>query len=161
MAADRVLTAACLGSIPCQTLASGLPSKGVRHSEQSHHRRHRTGCCVLVGFVPQYLKVNNLRPNCGRHGKGTSAELRDLAASPLANQKNYGIAAGTAQRFFNRVREVANQAPDANAKKSYEDLLISCDKITAELAKGDAAVMGDLQDLFVKTRRATGISTEQ
>ena len=93
----------------------------------------------------------------------TSAELRDLAGLAYfqANQKNYGIAAGTAQRFFNRVREVANQTPDASARKSYEDLLISRDKITAELAKGDAGVMGDLQDLFVKTRRATGISTEQ
>jgi hypothetical protein len=64
-------------------------------------------------------------------------------------------------RFFNRVREVANQTPDANAKKAYEDLLIPRDKITAELAKGEAGVMGDLQDLFVKTRKATGASAEQ
>ena len=78
-----------------------------------------------------------------------------------ANQKNYGIAAGTTARFFNRVREVANQTPDSNAKKAYEDLLIPRDKITAELAKGEAGVMGDLQDLFVKTRKATGTSTEQ
>ena len=118
----------------------------------------------LVGFVPQYLKVNNLEAELRQARQGnTSAELRDLAGLAYfqANQKNYGIAAGTAARFFNRVREVANQTPDANAKKTLEDLLISRDKITAELAKGDAGVMGDLQDLFVKTRRATGVSTEQ
>jgi len=118
----------------------------------------------LVGFVPQYVKVNNLEAELRQARQGnTSAELRDLAGLAYfqATQKNYGIAAGIAQRFFNRVREVANQTPDANARKSYEDLLISRDKITAGLAKGDAGVMGDLQDLFVKTRRATGISTDQ
>ena len=118
----------------------------------------------LAGFVPQYVKVNNLQTELRQARQGNnSAELRDLAGLAFfqAYQKNYGIAAGTAQRFFNRVREVANQTPDANAKKSYEDLLIPRDNITAELAKGDAAVMGDLQDLFVKTRRATGVSTER
>jgi hypothetical protein len=43
----------------------------------------------------------------------------------------------------------------------YEDLLISRDKITAELAKGDPGVMGDLEDLFVRTRKATGAPAEQ
>ena len=118
----------------------------------------------LIGFVPQYLKVNDLETELRQARQAnTSAELRDLAGLAYfqANQKNYGIAAGTVQRFFNRVREVANQTPDANARKSYEDLLITRDKITAELAKGDAGVMGDLQELFVKTRRTTGVSTEQ
>jgi hypothetical protein len=73
-----------------------------------------------------------------------------------ANQKNYGIAAETTARFFGRVREMANQTTDAAAKKSLEDLLASRDKITADLAKGDAGVMSDLQELFAKTRQATG-----
>jgi hypothetical protein len=30
------------------------------------------------------------------------------------------------------------------------------DQITAELAKGDPAVLNDLQNLFLKTRQATG-----
>ena len=64
-------------------------------------------------------------------------------------------------RFFNRVREAANQTPDANARKTYEDLLVSRDKIAAQLAKGDAGVMGDLQDLFVKTRKVTLTPAEQ
>ena len=29
-----------------------------------------------------------------------------------------------------------------------------CHRLTAEMAKGDAAVIGDLQDLFIKTRAA-------
>lgn len=118
----------------------------------------------LAGFVPQYAKVNRLDAELRQALLGnTGAELRNLVglAYVQANQKNYGIAAGTTARFFNRVREVANQTPDANAKKAYEDLLIPRDKITAELAKGEAGVMGDLQDLFVKTREATGASAEQ
>lgn len=117
----------------------------------------------LAGFVPQYLKVNRLDTELRQARlENTSADLRDLVGLAYfqANQKNYGIAAGTTGRFFNRVREVANHTSDANAKKTYEDLLGSRDKITAGLAKGDAGVMADLQDLFVKTRRATGASTD-
>ena len=117
----------------------------------------------LAGFVPQYLKVNRLDAELRQARlENTSADLRDLVGLAYfqANQKNYGIAAGTTGRFFNRVREVANHTSDANAKKTYEDLLGSRDKITAGLAKGDAGVMADLQDLFVKTRRATGASTD-
>ena len=118
----------------------------------------------LAGFVPQYAKVSRLDAELRQALLGnTAAELRNLVglAYVQANQKNYGIAAGTTARFFNRVREVANQTPNANAKKAYEDLLVSRDKITAELAKGEAGVMNDLQDLFVKTRKATGASAEQ
>ena len=118
----------------------------------------------LAGFVPQYAKVNRLEAELRQAQMGnTSAELRDLAglAYIQASQRNYGIAAETAARFFNRVREAANQAPDANARKTYEDLLIPRDKIAAQLAKGDAGVMGDLQDLFVKTRKVTLAPAEQ
>ena len=118
----------------------------------------------LAGFVPQYAKVNRLEAELRQAQMGNaSAELRDLAglAYIQASQRNYGIAAETAARFFNRVREAANQTPDGNARKTYEDLLISRDKIAAQLAKGDAGVMGDLQDLFVKTRKVTLAPAEQ
>jgi len=118
----------------------------------------------LAGFVPQYAKVNRLEAELRQAQMGNAAaELRDLAglAYIQASQKNFGNAAGTAARFFNRVREAANQIPDANARKTYEDLLISRDKVTTQLAKGDAGVMGDLQDLFVKTRKVTLGPAEQ
>jgi hypothetical protein len=88
--------------------------------------------------------------------------LRDLIGLLYvqANQKNYGLAAETGTRFFNRVREVANQAQDATRRKALEDLLAPRDKVTAEFAKGDPAVMGDVQDLFAKTRQVTRGSSE-
>ena len=118
----------------------------------------------LAGFVPQYIKVSRLEAELQRARlENTSSELRDLAglAYIQTSQRNYGIAAETAARFFNRVREGANQSPDANARKTYEDLLTSRDRIAAQLAKGDAGVMGDLQDLFVKTLKVTLAPAEQ
>lgn len=110
----------------------------------------------LVGFIPQYVKANRLDTEL-RHARqaNVAAELRDLIglAYVQASQKNYGLAAATTMRFFNRVRDVANQTGD---RKNLENLLVTRDRITAALAKGDAAVLADLQELFVKTRQATG-----
>jgi hypothetical protein len=55
---------------------------------------------------------------------------------------------------------MANQAQDTTSRRAREDLLGLRDKVIAELAKGDAAVMGDLQELFVKTQQATGSSSK-
>lgn len=117
----------------------------------------------LVGFIPQYLKANRLDTEL-QQARQTNfgAELRDLIglAYVQANQKNYGLTAATMTRFFNRTRDVANQIGDPNARKSLENLLVTRDKVTAALAKGDAGVVGDLQELFMKTRLATGGSAE-
>ena len=113
----------------------------------------------LAGFVPQYMKVKRLENDLSvARQENALAQLHDLAALTFvqASQKNYGLAAGTSTQFFSRTREVANRAPDANARKALEDLLASQDKITAELAKGDPEVLGDLQALFERTRQAAG-----
>ena len=112
----------------------------------------------LVGFVPQYVKANRLEKELRQsRQEAAGAELRDLIgfAYVQASQKNYGLAAETSSRFFSRVREVANQTQDANRRKALEELLALRDSVTAALAKGDAAVMGDLQRLFVVTRSSS------
>jgi hypothetical protein len=117
----------------------------------------------LVGFVPQYIKANRLENELHQcRQENTGAQLRDLIglAYVQANQKNFGLAAETSSRFFGRAREMANQAQDTASRAALEDLLALRDKVIAELAKGDAAVMGDLQELFVKTQQATGSSSK-
>jgi hypothetical protein len=112
----------------------------------------------LLGFVPQYIKANRLDSELRQTREAyAGADLRDLVglAYLQANQKNYGLAAETVGRYFNRVREVTSQGQDASRLKALEDLLVPRDRITAELAKGDAAVIGDLQELFINTRAAT------
>ena len=117
----------------------------------------------LLGFVPQRIKANRLETEVRQFRQEIAeVQLRDLIglAYVQANQKNYGLAAETSSRFFSRVREMANQTQAASSRKILEDLLTLRDKVTAELAKGDATAMGDLQELFVKTRQATRSSSE-
>jgi hypothetical protein len=114
----------------------------------------------LAGFLPAYVKAHRLENELREARREQSlAQLRDLASLTYfqANQRDYGLAAGTATRFFDHTREAANQAPDASAKKPLEDLLSLRDPITAGLAKGDPGVLSDLQTLFLKTRQATAI----
>ena len=117
----------------------------------------------VAGFFPQYRKANRLESELRQSRQDAAgAELRDLIgfAYLQANQKNFGLAAQTSSRFFNRVREVATQTQDTNRRKALEELLMSRDSITAALAKGDAAVIGDLQQLFVNTRLTTRSANE-
>lgn len=112
----------------------------------------------LAGFLPSYAKANRLENELREARRDLSlAQLRDLACLAYfqANQKDYGLAAGTSTRFFDRTREAASQSPDSIVRKSLEDLLSLRDPITAGLAKGDPGVLSDLQALFVKTRQAT------
>ena len=116
----------------------------------------------LVGFLPEYVKANRLENELRQsRQENAGAQLRDLIglAYVQANQKNFGLAAETSSRFFGRAREMTNPVQDATGRKALEDLLALRDKVTAELVKGDAAVIGDLQELFVKTRQATGSSS--
>lgn len=115
----------------------------------------------LAGFLPSYSKGKRLENELREARQENSlARLRDLACQVYlqASQKDYGLAAGTSTRLFDRIREVANQTPDSSGRKPLEDLLSLRDKITAELAKGDPGVLEDLQALLVKTRQATAIS---
>jgi hypothetical protein len=114
----------------------------------------------LAGYLPSYSKGKRLENELREARQENSlAQLRDLAclAYLQASQKDYGLAAGTSTRLFDRTREAANRAPDASARKSLEDLLSLRDPITAKLATGDPGVLSDLQALFVKTRQATAI----
>jgi len=114
----------------------------------------------LAGFLPLYVKATRLENELREARREQSlAQLRDLASLAYfqASQKDYGLAAGTSTRFFDRTREIANQASDSSVRKPLEDLLSLRDPITAELAKGDPGVLSDLQALFVKTRQATAI----
>ena len=94
-----------------------------------------------MGFVPQYIKTRRQEGELSAlQQANANPELHDLAGLSYiqATPKNYGLAAATA-RFFNRARELANQAADPPARKILEDLMPERDKITAELAKGTPA----------------------
>ena len=116
----------------------------------------------LAGYLPTYAKANRLENQLRevRH-EHRLAQLRDLSCLAYfqASQKDYGLAAGTSARFFERTREVAAQTPQSGGRTALQDLLSGQDKITALLAKGDPGALDNLQTLFVKTRQATGIAS--
>ena len=112
----------------------------------------------LLGFVPQFVKAKRLEDELQKSQQAQAGcQLRELISLAYfqATQKNFGLAAETSSQFFGRAREATNQAQDADSRKTLEGLLASRDKVTAALAKGDAAAVGDLGELFVKTRQAT------
>jgi len=116
----------------------------------------------LIGFVPQFVKVNRLEDELRKSlQEKAGSQLRELISLAYfqATQKNFGLAAETSSQFFGRAREMTNQTQDAASKKALEGLLASRDKVTAALAKGDAAAVDELEELFVKTRQATGNSS--
>ncbi len=113
----------------------------------------------LAGFLPGYVKRQRQeRELDAARQQHSLAQVRDLAALAYlqATRKDYGMAAGTSSRLFNRVRELANQAPDRVGRKSLEEVLSLRDPITAKLAAGNSEVLSDLQTLLMKTREATG-----
>jgi hypothetical protein len=60
------------------------------------------------------------------------------------------LAAQTSTQYFNRLREVADAHPDR--AQAYQEILARRDKVTAALAKGDLAALGELEDIYLKTR---------
>src|SRR5450759_1189907 len=118
----------------------------------------------LAGLLPSYVKGKRLENDLRQAGQqNRMAQLRDLAGLAYfeASQKNYGLAATTAARFFERTREAAaaDQTAHSSGRTALQDLLSARDKITSELAKGDPGVLNDLQTLYLKTRQATAIAS--
>jgi hypothetical protein len=109
----------------------------------------------LAGFVPQSMKRASVETELNDAQRANrEAQVRDLAAFALvqASQKNFGLAAQTSTDFFRRLQQLAAEQV---GNKAFEDILGYRDKITGELAKGDPAVAGDLQTVYLKTRAAT------
>ncbi len=112
----------------------------------------------LAGFVPQYLELRKIRSDLRlAEFKNRLGQLRERVALIYVetNQKNYGIAAQHSTEFFNQLRQVTNETSDQTLKKALEDLLAIRDTITAHLAKGDPAVVAEVQTLLTKTYQST------
>jgi hypothetical protein len=112
----------------------------------------------LLGAVPYGLRASRLEGELRTAtNNNRRADLRDLIALAhmQAAQKNYGLAAQTASQYFSRLPEAAGSIEDATRRSELEKLASARDSVTAALAKGDGAVVGQLQDLYLKTRAAT------
>ena len=112
----------------------------------------------LAGYLPGYVRGRQYEQQLRAASQENSLyQLRDLASLAWlqATQKDYGLAAATSTRFFNRTRDLANQTSDAQNKKALENLLSLRDSTSAKLARADSGVVTDLQALVIQTRQVT------
>ena len=118
----------------------------------------------LIGFVPQYLDKVRLRNELRTSDERVMllqldvrmAELRDLCGMMLleVQGQNYGLAREFSTQYFEKVREVAEDAPDPLGQPLRE-LLTNRDSINALLAQTDPASSSQIQMLCRRTYEAT------
>lgn len=119
----------------------------------------------LAGFVPQYLKSHQLEQKVsaltGELDACRSAEqLSRLRATATlmyleATQKNYGTSGDYAGRFFDQAQRLASSTQDETLRNLLQEILATRDQITADLAKGDAAVVSEMQTVVSKVEQNT------
>jgi hypothetical protein len=114
----------------------------------------------LGGLVPPYLKARRLEEQVSagvrqlqscQFNQQLSYVRDDAALLYLAvTQKNYGIAAEHAKQLFDQAQQVSNTAQNQAVRSALQEVLASRDEVTADLSKGDAAVVGLTQSLLQK-----------
>jgi len=112
---------------------------------------------LLIGFVPQYWKARRISEDLSSCTAGAElAQVRQSGALTYisATQLNYGVAAGYAQTFFAQVQKLQGSTADASVRDLLTQILSSRDKITADLAKGSAEVVSELQPLVLKLEQS-------
>ena len=72
-----------------------------------------------------------------------------------ATQKNYGTSRDDANRFFDQAQRLANSAQDEALRNLLGGILSMRDRIIADLAKGDAAVVSEMQPILSKVEQNT------
>ena len=112
----------------------------------------------LLGFMPQYLEKRQLQRELAISiEKLKLSELRDLAGLMLLEglRQNYGVARDYSSQYFDKLREISEQAENSTLKAALQELLSSRDAVTAALSKADPASASQLQAIFAKTQTAT------
>jgi hypothetical protein len=65
-------------------------------------------------------------------------------------EKNYGKAGEYSKEFFDQAQRIVNSTEDPALRNLLGDILKTRDQITAELAKGDAAALSEIQPVLSK-----------
>ncbi|MGA8213200.1 MAG: hypothetical protein WB799_06380 [Candidatus Sulfotelmatobacter sp.] len=85
------------------------------------------------------------------------SQLRDAAMLMYleATQKNYGTSGDDANRFFDQAQRLANSTQDEALRNLLGGILSMRDRIIADLAKGDAAVVSEMEPILSKVEQST------
>jgi hypothetical protein len=114
----------------------------------------------LAGFVLQYARLQQAQQDLSASTKQLGScqaseqlsQLRDTATVMFleAVQKNYGKAGEYSKEFFDQAQQIQSSTGDSALRNLLRDTLATRDKITADLAKGDAAALSEIQSLLSK-----------
>jgi hypothetical protein len=114
----------------------------------------------LAGFILQYARLRHAQQELSASTKQLGScqagerlsQLRDTATAMFleAVQKNYGKAGQDSKEFFDQAQRIQSSTGDSALRNLLRDTLATRDQITADLAKGDAAALSEIQALVSK-----------
>ena len=114
----------------------------------------------LAGFILQYARLRQAQQELSTSTKQLGScqageqlsQLRDTATAMFleAVQKNYGKAGEDSKEFFDQAQRIVSSTGDPALRNLLRDTLATRDQITADLAKGDAAALSEIQALLSK-----------
>jgi hypothetical protein len=114
----------------------------------------------LAGFILQYARLQQAQQELSASTKQLGycqageqlSQLRDIATSMFleAVQKNYGKAGEDSKEFFDQAQRIQSSTGDSALRNLLGDTLATRDQITADLARGDAAALSEIQALVSK-----------
>jgi type II secretory pathway pseudopilin PulG len=114
----------------------------------------------LAGFILQYARLQQAQQELSASTKQLGScqageqlsQLRDTATAMFleAVQKNYGKAGEDSKEFFDQAQRIQSSTGDPALRNLLHDILATRDQITADLAKGDAASLSEVQALLSK-----------
>jgi type II secretory pathway pseudopilin PulG len=135
-------------------------------AEERSMQRRLVLCFVLLivgflaGFVLQYARLQQAQQELSASTKQLGScqageqlsQLRDTATAMFlqAVQKNYGKAGEDSKEFFDQAQRIQSSTGDPALRNLLHDILATRDQITADLAKGDAAALSEVQALLSK-----------
>src|ERR1700737_2145039 len=117
----------------------------------------------LSGFMLQYSRLHRVQQELSASTKQLGScqsseqlsQLRDTATMMYleAVQKNYGKAGEYSKEFFDQAQRIASSTEDPALRNLLRDALAPRDQITADLAKGDAAALSEIQPVLFKVEQ--------
>ena len=114
----------------------------------------------LAGLILQYARLQRVQQELSASTKQLGfcqsseqlSQLRDTATMMYleAVQKNYGKAGEHSKEFFDQAQRIVSSTEDPALRNLLREALATRDQITADLAKGDAAALSEIQPVLFK-----------
>jgi hypothetical protein len=114
----------------------------------------------LTGFILQYARLQRVQQELSAAEKQLMScqlneqwsQLRDTATMMYleAVQKNYGKSGEYSREFFDQAQRIVSSTENPALRNLLHDILATRDQITADLAKGDATALSEIQPVLSK-----------